>query len=366
VTVSVNSEVAKVNRRLRRWALALAGTALVVGMATGCGEDLGVPPGSVHDIGPDGLVVGSTFDGRYGTASVWNPATGARAALGPHGDVGDVVTYGLSRANGLGQVAGTMYVPLMGDGIGPDRPHAIVWDVTTGDVRDLDGLIREPNRGTRATAINDSGIVAGEMLYVRDDPRDEVPVTDWRAVRWDLRTGEATVLLPGPEGARTTATDVNEAGAVLVNHYARSWLWEPSTGVARPLTVPGRAQVQATALNDTGDVVGWADTTLDEKHEPTAVRWDAATGGATVLPDLGGGWSEAADVNDAHVVVGTAATATGERHAFRVSAGAAEATDLGTLGGDTSRALRVDAGGRVFGLATVEGSPTEHVTRWEP
>src|SRR5438270_670350 len=77
----------------------------------------------------------------------------------------------------------------------------------------------------------------------------------------------------------------------------------PPAGAAGPFTTTdlgslGAGSSQATALNDSGQVVGWAIAADGNTH---AVAW--APGGPTVdLGNLGGVSSYAADVNDSGTV----------------------------------------------------------------
>ena len=103
----------------------------------------------------------------------------------------------------------------------------------------------------------------------------------------------------------------------------------------------------ATAINESGVVVGWAQTATSTH----AFRWTSGTG-MVDLGTLGGSGSNAADINDAGTIAGSASTATGTSHAFRWTSGTGM-VDLGTLGGTTSRALKINEAGAVIGTSTV-------------
>src|SRR4030095_12118092 len=98
-----------------------------------------------------------------------------------------------------------------------------------------------------------------------------------------------------------------------------------------PLGGPSSA---AAAVNQSGHVVGWAQTagtSLDNNWR--AFLWTAASGMVN-LGSLGGPYSVARDVNELDMVVGASAVASGNPavHAF-VWTSAAGMRDLGTLRG---------------------------------
>jgi probable HAF family extracellular repeat protein len=75
----------------------------------------------------------------------------------------------------------------------------------------------------------------------------------------------------------------------------------------------------------------------------------------TRLPDFGGAYSSAADINDLGQIVGWANTAINDgSHAFLYSGGTL--MDLGTLGGNESSATAINNRGEVVGSAEIKGS----------
>jgi probable HAF family extracellular repeat protein len=81
------------------------------------------------------------------------------------------------------------------------------------------------------------------------------------------------------------------------------------------------------------------------------------------LGTVGGDSSNAYNVNEAGQIAGTSTTSSGEIHAFLWQNGVM--TDLGTLGGSTSRPTTIlpssplSEAGHVIGLSTIAGDDTE-------
>lgn len=133
-----------------------------------------------------------------------------------------------------------------------------------------------------------------------------------------------------------------------------AFLWQ--NGVMTDLGTLGGASSRAYAINDGGQVTGWAESDEGAAH---AFLWSA--GAMRDLGTLGGSFSVGRDLNSCRRVVGWSETASGAVHAFSWSAGAM--VDLGTLGGADSRAYGIDGTGRVVGWAQcADGS--RHACIW--
>lgn len=149
-------------------------------------------------------------------------------------------------------------------------------------------------------------------------------------------------------GLTSTATAVNASGQVVgfsetAAGETHAFLF--SGGFMSDLGTLGGAYSIATGINSSGQIVGYSQTASGEFRAFTY-----SSGAMQALTTLGGTDSFAYAVNDSGVVVGEAQTASGDFHAFSYSAGSM--TDLGVLsGGSYSAANAVNASGQITGYA---------------
>ncbi len=222
------------------------------------------------------------------------------------------------------------------------------------------GITALSNENSAACGINDTGQVVGYE-------------TSRGNVVWD---GDQMTELGGlPDSWTTDASAINDAGQVVGSsgrfpygmHAVR---WE--NGQITTLGELGRGGSHAFAINDAGQVVG----TSGEFHDPQAVIWDG--GRVTALGDTGDinfqsyafGINEnrqvveARAVNNAKQVVGWATSAR-DRHAVLWENGAI--TVLGTLPGhSSSEALAINDRGQIVGISAITiGGEEQRAVRWQ-
>jgi probable HAF family extracellular repeat protein len=186
-----------------------------------------------------------------------------------------------------------------------------------------------------------------------------------KAVIWN--DSKPSVLpLPGPQYTSASAISVNASGQVVgtadVGNTASgsvAVVWNGSTPTVLDL-LPGYTSGYASAISDSGLIVGYM--CCDDDMEPKAVVWHGAIPALlpTLAPSQAAG-SKAVAVNNSGVVVGQANTTVQATHAVAWSQGVV--TDLGTLGGSHSFAKAVNNRGIIVGYSeTVSGQP--HATVW--
>ena len=170
-----------------------------------------------------------------------------------------------------------------------------------------------------------------------------------------------------PHVADDMALGLNASGQVSL------WTASPSGGlhavffsggdVHALVSVPGYPTSLAHALNDRGQIVGWASTSANPVDSTATVRAFVSEGGKTrLLGTLGGRDSRAFSVNTAGQIVGVSDLAGGGRHAFLARGNFL--TDLGTLpGGRFSQAYAINAAGHIAGVSD-SLRPDKHAVLW--
>jgi len=182
-------------------------------------------------------------------------------------------------------------------------------------------------------------------------------------------SGKALTLVGAlPKHHFSIAYGINTQGQVAASSYnipghGRAFLWDGSRH--RLGSLPGYPYSEARAVNDAGQVVGFAETGGHDRWEARIARaflWQA--GEMTDLGTLGGPYSYAYGLNNQGQVVGKADTDTfGATHAFLWQNG--QMQDLGTLGGANSLACRVSDSGAVVGSAETGIGDTRHAFIWQ-
>lgn len=285
----------------------------------------------------------------------------------------------------------------VGEATVPDEtrlvPHAVRWAPGRPPV-DLNGSFEQ----SRAEAVNDAGVAVGTatidgqahaVLWTRNgrsrllglgagsgatDIANDGTIVGYRLGAYgvpeafvrDAATGAVSGLPPAFPGAGHHATALNEGGDVV--GYATPERWAPVLWEApdhEPIVLSERAgQTIASDINERGDVSG---TWFAIRIFSTALVWRAGTHEEVELPVPEGVTASAASaINDAGQVVGhTNVYVPTTYRAVRWTLDGGLPTDLGDLGAESSAAEGLNETGTAVGWATVaettpSGTPVRH------
>lgn len=262
-------------------------------------------------------------------------------------------TFSSARAvNNNGLVAGFSSFP--GGGY---HDHATIWDGSTPT-----GLATPALGFSAAYAINNAGQTAGSSSL---SPQN--PLVAHRASFWN----GAKVVDLGPPGSEqpSVGNAVNDSGQVA------GWAENPRNGgyqatvwngaKATPLdTLAGWSFSSAQAINNAGQAAGYSTLRLGEDPSTPApyraTLWNGSL--ATDLGTLGGQYSVANAINEAGEVAGWAQLAEPDAYHAALWRGST-VTDLGTLGGISSAANAINSTGMVVGWAATADN-IQHATLW--
>jgi probable HAF family extracellular repeat protein len=310
----------------------------------------GYPSSGAAAINDRGQIVGTASDGLHSRAVLWQG--GAIIDLTPP----DWAWCAASDINGRGNVVGTCGRPG-----GSNR--AVLW--RDGVIVDL-GVLPGSNESV-ATAINDAGVVIGSVRSTSEDRST--------AFRW--ADGSMIALAVPPGATSTHAFDVNAAGTIVgmstgafgVNPQPIAW----RATVVTPLSGTwGRIIGEARGINNRGDVVGvtyggiggyvWSDGIFKPLPSPhgsfpqaiddrgVAVGWIMTQGGS---PLHGAVWPKEL-------------TRVPPANPRAVPPAGPQAVRLGTLGGNSSYAIRINGRKQILGSSTVSPDRDEtHPFLWE-
>jgi probable HAF family extracellular repeat protein len=270
-------------------------------------------------------------------------ASAVRAAGMYH--VTDLGSYRTQQLNNAGQVVGT-YNPKdrpLWNGVQPPQafrynsygPHA-------GRIEDIGDTY------SFGWAINDSGVVAGTQGQGNDGPFVSDGVT-------------TTSLHPSPNPILGSVSSINTRGEIVGSGFTKPDGTASGQAVYRdgqviPLALPGGGAIFGQAINDAGQVTGWAGGSDRTNH---GVIW-SDNGQVVDMGNLGGRWMQPRAINNTDMVVGAGATAAGLGHGFVWQNGTLR--DVGTLGGDQSALLGVNNLGEAVGYSWLTGKTSQ--TDW--
>jgi probable HAF family extracellular repeat protein len=199
---------------------------------------------------------------------------------------------------------------------------SVAWAVGEYEVTDL-GMIS--TYGSKAYCINDSGSAVG---------RSDASNTIASGFIWSAGNGMQTLL---PLGGQTKAWAINNSGEIAGQYNSHAVLWSSAIASPTDLGDIGGSTSFAYGINNTGQVVGWADREAYSGYENTIYHAFVYSNGTmhdigTLATDQGyylGGYSLAYGANSSGRVVGVANTIGWYYHAFVWDA-TNGMTDLGT------------------------------------
>jgi uncharacterized membrane protein len=247
---------------------------------------------------------------------------------GPFGGPEELPDGDLSTAlavNGGGDAVGMSHDP----GVYVDK--AVFWPRSGGKI-----VIRtpKPDHGSKAVAINDAGLVVGQLA-----------TTDTKSRCFAWTQDQGYVDFGQPAGGRSCApTGVNDhgqaTGDAVVDGHDTAFVWKKGSFELLPL-LPATDRCQGAAINDAGDVVGSCTSDALARSHPVLWRNGVAID-LYPFDDLQGG--VALGIDDAGTIVGSLTTSQSERDAV-VFDGQGGVTDLHDLVRDGQGLLLYAPGG---------------------
>jgi len=193
-----------------------------------------------------------------------------------------------------------------------------------------------------AADINEAGEVAGTAISLAGDSRPFV---------WSVESGRQNLPCPGTD---CTAVAINGNGAVLLNGNgldgrSRSWLWLPESGMV-DIGCLGGGMTRASDINELDQVIGISQTSAGIEQ---AFVWSPGSG----IMNLGG--MGALAINDLGQVVGWAGSYSffwdGEIGFLRIG-------EIGVV----AKPLHINSAGEVVGYAAFERNTPPRAFLWTP
>lgn len=198
------------------------------------------------------------------------------------------------------------------------------------------------------------------VVFLPDDPLNHVsPISESVAITVTGAQLPFTMKDLGTLGGTySVATDVNGAGQVTGWSYdsnQRQLAFFYSNGAMTNIgTLGGMYSYPSAGINAVGTVAGYAYTANNAAYRAFIFK----NGQLTDLGTLGGAYSQAVAINDAGQVTGWASDASNGQRAFLYSNGTM--TDLGTLGGTHSFGQVISGSGSIAGYAYVTSNSGQH------
>lgn len=281
------------------------------------------------------------FNDKFHLKSLAITILGALGAVSPSGVMAAVYSVtnitslagnvDVTDVNDAGQVVG-----YFDSGDDKHSPHAFIF--ADGGVIDLGVLV---GGRSRSWSTNNAAAVVGQS------GNDQNPV----AFYYSYYGNKKMVDLGMPQGATAAvASAINNNGQIVgwakIEGDRHAFLY--SNGAFSDLGTLGGDSSFGTGVNDAGQVVGYAETATKTPH---AFLYD--NGNKIDLGTLGADKSYATGINNGGQVVGYSDVSAGVTHAFLYSGGSM--ADIGTLGGGTSQALGINDAGKIVGISTTTG-----------
>jgi probable HAF family extracellular repeat protein len=277
--------------------------------------------------------------------------------------------------NARGEIAGGSENGLIDSATSVKEIRAVVWE--DGKIRNLGTF---GGNFSAAASINSRGQVAGFALNAIPEPLSMFAVvlggpsagTQTRAFLWEKGEMRDLGTLGGPDA---WGIFVNESGEVAGYSYTNS---TPNATTGFPTTDPflwkngrmidlgtlGGTFGSPNALNNQGQVVGQSNLPGDQPGNSDPFLWDGEKLVDLFTTSIGGNPLTANAINDAGEIVGFAAFPNGAFDAYLWKGGVA--TDLGTLAGDCfSEAVAINSKGQVVGYSFSCASNTTRSFLWE-
>jgi probable HAF family extracellular repeat protein len=253
--------------------------------------DFGISSAAAYGINDKGEVVGQSSSASGTRAFLWNASGGMR-------DLGVLPGGFESSASGINNHGAVVGSSLFVLDDGDNFYRAFLWTASDG-MQDLGVL--PGGRNSHAFAVNNKGEVVGYS----DGPTGD------RAFLWTASGGMQNLgVLPGTVFG-SIAYGINDRSQVVGGSFTffgwRPFLWTASGGMQNLGILPDVYHNFATAINNSGQVVGSGDGIS------RAFIWTFA-GGIQALGELpGGSYSGASGISDRGIVAGTSTSLEGYR-----------------------------------------------------